>query len=88
MLTRSKASSPAPTRSKSDLRVIAFNRNRQAILRQLGMLLLFGLSLLNSLLWTGAPLGLLMVDMGLTLLAGTWVVSRYFAYGSKPRSQR
>jgi hypothetical protein len=76
MLTPSQASA---TSSRKDLRVSAFSR--QIILRQLAMVLLFGLSLLNTLLWKGVPLSWLLVDMGLTLLAGVWVLSRYFGFG-------
>ena len=84
MLIRTRTASPGPS-SKTNLRVIAFNRNRQVILRQLAMLLLFGLSLLNTLLWQGVPLSWILADMALTLLAGIWVLSRYFGFGNRAK---
>lgn len=87
MLIRSKTPTPGPAGSQADLRPAAFHRNGQALLRQLGMLLLFGLSLLNTLLWQGVPLSWVMADIGLTLLAGTWVLSRYVVLTSKAKTQ-
>jgi hypothetical protein len=78
----------ALTNSESDLRVVAFNRNRQAILRQLGVLLFFGLGLLNSLLWQEVPLTWVMADIILTLLAGSWLLNRYIGYGAKTNNPR